>query len=114
MTRVRGERDKGRGLGSAPPKLVKRPAAGPRTAAAPVRAAIPVAVQRAVHSGVVQCQSAVRVSSPRDPAEKEAESTAAKVMRMPTRELAVSAQGGAAGLWRKAQTSEPSGASHPR
>lgn len=56
-------------------KTVNRSAAPrPAPAAVPVHAASPTGVQ---------LQSALRISSPRDPAEREAEATAAKIMRMP-------------------------------
>src|SRR3954462_4434956 len=51
------------------------PAPAPAPAAHPVRAAVP--------PGRVQLQSALKVSSPGDAAEKEAESTARKIVRMP-------------------------------
>src|SRR3954453_14364302 len=51
------------------------PAPAPAPAAHPVRAAVP--------PGRVQLQSALKVSSPGDAAEKEAESTARKTARMP-------------------------------
>jgi dolichol kinase len=54
------------------------PAPAPAPAAHPVRTAVP--------SGSVQLQSALKVSSPSDPAEKEAESTARKVVRLPAPE----------------------------
>jgi uncharacterized protein DUF4157 len=55
-------------------KVVNR-SATPR----PVPAAVPM---RPVPTGTVQLQSTMRVSSPRDPAEKEADTTARKVLRM--------------------------------
>ncbi|HLL54386.1 MAG TPA: DUF4157 domain-containing protein, partial [Myxococcaceae bacterium] len=68
-------------------KTVNRPAAS-----RPVPAAAPV---RSVSGGTVQLQSTVRVSSPRDPAEREAEATARKIMRMP--EAAVASVAGSGG-----------------
>jgi hypothetical protein len=53
----------------------------PAPAAHPVRTAVP--------PGRVQLQSALKVSSPSDPAEKEAESTAKKIARMPAPKQAV-------------------------
>lgn len=54
----------------------RAPAPAPAPAAHPVRAAVP--------PGRVQLQSALEVSSPGDAAEKEAVSTARKIVRMPT------------------------------
>jgi hypothetical protein len=63
-------------------KTVARAAApAPAPAAHPVRTAVP--------PGRVQLQSALKVSSPSDPAEKEAESTAKKIARMPAPEPSV-------------------------
>jgi len=56
-------------------KTEKRAAPAPAPAAQPVRAAGP--------SGRVQLQSALKVSSPSDPAEKEAEATARRIVRQP-------------------------------
>ena len=55
--------------------VARAPAPAPAPAAHPVRAAVP--------PGRVQLQSALKVSSPGDAAEKEAESTARKIVRMP-------------------------------
>jgi hypothetical protein len=60
----------------------------------PAPAAVPI---RAVPTGTVQAQSTLRVSSPRDPAEKEAEATARKIMRMATPEVAVASAEGSGG-----------------
>lgn len=57
-------------------------------------AAVPL---RSVPTGTVQLQSTMRVSSPRDPAEKEAEVTAKKIMRMAVPELAVASGEGSGG-----------------
>lgn len=77
-------------------KVVNRPAA-PR----PAPAAIPL---RPVPTGTVQRQSTMRVSSPRDPAEREAETTARKIMRMATPEVAVATGVGDAPLRRKLES----------
>jgi hypothetical protein len=55
--------------------VARAPAPAPAPAAHPVRAAAP--------AGRVQLQSALKVSSPGDAAEKEAESTARRIVRMP-------------------------------
>src|SRR3954471_11331024 len=55
--------------------VARAPAPAPAPAAHPVRAVVP--------PGRVQLQSALKVSSPGDAAEKEAESTARKIVRMP-------------------------------
>lgn len=57
----------------------------PKPAAAPQ-------IQRRATSGAakVQCQSAMKVSSPHDPAEKEADRTAQKIMRMAVPESSIS------------------------
>lgn len=60
----------------------------------PAPAAVPI---RAVPTGTVQARSTLRVSSPRDPAEKEAEATARKIMRMATPEVAVASAEGSGG-----------------
>jgi hypothetical protein len=62
-------------LEAAQHKTVTRPAT-----ARPTPAAVPVV--QAARAGVAQFQRTLRVSSPRDPAEREAESTATKIMRM--------------------------------
>ncbi|WP_437971300.1 DUF4157 domain-containing protein [Sorangium sp. So ce260] len=64
-------------------KTVNRsPAPAPGPAAHPVASAA---------AGPVQLQGAVRVSSPRDPAEREADATAKKILRMPAPEAAAGA-----------------------
>lgn len=54
-------------------KLVNRAIASPSSAAAPIHCVAPVRLQ----------PSSTRVSSPKDPAEKEAEATARNILRMP-------------------------------
>jgi hypothetical protein len=77
-------------------KLVNRSAA-PR----PAPAAVPM---RPVPAGTVQLQSTMRVSSPRDPAEREAESTARKIMRMASPEVTLNSGAGDAPLRRKLES----------
>jgi len=62
-------------LEAAQHKVVNRPAS-----VRPAPAAVPVA--QSVRAGALQSQRTLRVSSPRDPAEREAETTAARIMRM--------------------------------
>lgn len=59
--------------------------------AAPAPAPAPAPVRTVVPAGSVQLQS-LKVSSPSDPAEKEAESTARKIVRLPTPEPSVQPQ----------------------
>ena len=80
---------------SASRKIVNRAAApAPAPAPQPVQALLPRGVQL----------QALRLSSPSDPAEREAESTARKVVRMPVPDLAPAVAPAATGIARRAGT----------
>ncbi|WP_437316196.1 eCIS core domain-containing protein [Sorangium sp. So ce385] len=92
------EGDTGGLLDAAPHKMVNR-SATPR----PAPAAVSV---QSVPAGRVQLQSAMRVSSPHDPAEREADATAKKILRMPAPEVAAASTGGSGAVMRRAQGGE--------